>query len=132
VRVCVYVCACACVYVIYRKEPDLELEGLLKRHYTTVEFFQGTMMNAVDLERVKVNKPTLIVPNFISYSRTIFFLFSIDFNNFYSFLCSVSKHRPIIITAICSLIRNRNNIYILYIFVLVIDIYMFYIHTYYT
>jgi hypothetical protein len=37
-----------------RKEPDLELEGLLKRHYTTVEFFQGTMMNAVDLERVKV------------------------------------------------------------------------------
>lgn len=39
---------------IFRKEPDLELEGLLKRHYTTVEFFQGTMMNAVDLERVKV------------------------------------------------------------------------------
>lgn len=38
----------------WRKEPDLELEGLLKRHYTTVEFFQGTMMNAVDLERVKV------------------------------------------------------------------------------
>lgn len=37
------------------KEPDLELEGLLKRHYTTVEFFQGTMMNAVDLERVKVH-----------------------------------------------------------------------------
>lgn len=39
---------------MYSKEPDLELEGLLKRHYTTVEFFQGTMMNAVDLERVKV------------------------------------------------------------------------------
>lgn len=45
----------------FSKEPDLELEGLLKRHYTTVEFFQGTMMNAVDLERVKVFKckPTL-------------------------------------------------------------------------
>lgn len=42
--------------LISRKEPDLELEGLLKRHYTTVEFFQGTMMNAVDLERVKVPK----------------------------------------------------------------------------
>lgn len=27
----------------------------MKRHYTTVEFFQGTMMNAVDLERVKVH-----------------------------------------------------------------------------
>lgn len=34
----------------------MELEGLLKRHYTTVEFFQGTMMNAVDLERVKVQQ----------------------------------------------------------------------------
>lgn len=43
-------------HVNYSKEPDLELEGLLKRHYTTVEFFQGTMMNAVDLERVKVFK----------------------------------------------------------------------------
>jgi hypothetical protein len=42
------------VTLVSRKEPDLELEGLLKRHYTTVEFFQGTMMNAVDLERVKV------------------------------------------------------------------------------
>ncbi|CAD6241213.1 GSCOCG00009222001-RA-CDS, partial [Cotesia congregata] len=42
------------VTCVFRKEPDLELEGLLKRHYTTVEFFQGTMMNAVDLERVKV------------------------------------------------------------------------------
>ncbi|OWR43458.1 Calcium-activated potassium channel slowpoke [Danaus plexippus plexippus] len=41
------------VVFLHRKEPDLELEGLLKRHYTTVEFFQGTMMNAVDLERVK-------------------------------------------------------------------------------
>lgn len=58
---CVCVCVCAyygCMFVlhVYRKEPDLELEGLLKRHYTTVEFFQGTMMNAVDLERVKVQK----------------------------------------------------------------------------
>uniref|UniRef100_A0A182YEV6 BK channel n=1 Tax=Anopheles stephensi TaxID=30069 RepID=A0A182YEV6_ANOST len=42
------------VVFLHRKEPDLELEGLLKRHYTTVEFFQGTMMNAVDLERVKL------------------------------------------------------------------------------
>lgn len=43
------------IHDAFRKEPDLELEGLLKRHYTTVEFFQGTMMNAVDLERVKVS-----------------------------------------------------------------------------
>lgn len=64
--------------IICRKEPDLELEGLLKRHYTTVEFFQGTMMNAVDLERVKVN--THSHPD--SYCRTFFL---ID-------LCSVSIH----------------------------------------
>lgn len=44
----------------FRKEPDLELEGLLKRHYTTVEFFQGTMMNAVDLERVKVPRDSCL------------------------------------------------------------------------
>ncbi|RXG71202.1 Calcium-activated potassium channel slowpoke [Armadillidium vulgare] len=35
------------------KEPDLELEGLLKRHSTTVRFYQGSIMSAVDLSRVK-------------------------------------------------------------------------------
>ena len=35
--------------------PELELEGLLKRHFTQVEFFQGTVMDANDLERVKVS-----------------------------------------------------------------------------
>lgn len=34
--------------------PDLELEGLLKRHFTQVEFFHGTVMDANDLARVKV------------------------------------------------------------------------------
>lgn len=38
-----------------RKPPDLELEGLFKRHFTTVEFFQGTIMNPIDLQRVKVS-----------------------------------------------------------------------------
>lgn len=42
------------VVLVRRKEPDLELEGLLKRHSTTVKFFQGSMMNAMDLARVKV------------------------------------------------------------------------------
>jgi len=46
----------ACVHVaLYRKEPDLELEGLFKRHFTQVEFFQGTVMDANDLHRVNVN-----------------------------------------------------------------------------
>ncbi|KAL7018338.1 hypothetical protein ACKWTF_010719 [Chironomus riparius] len=44
------------VVFLHRKEPDLTLEGLLKKHFTTVAFFQGTMMNAVDLERVKVHE----------------------------------------------------------------------------
>lgn len=39
----------------FRKPPDLELEGLFKRHFTTVEFFQGTIMNPIDLQRVKVS-----------------------------------------------------------------------------
>ncbi|KAL8575780.1 hypothetical protein ACOMHN_004966 [Nucella lapillus] len=35
-------------------QPDLELEGLLKRHFTQVEYFQGSVMNANDLERVRI------------------------------------------------------------------------------
>lgn len=42
-----------------RKPPDLELEGLFKRHFTTVEFFQGSIMNPIDLQRVKVRLPEL-------------------------------------------------------------------------
>lgn len=62
----------------FRKEPDLELEGLLKRHYTTVEFFQGTMMNAVDLERVKV---PLENPVYIKLDRVLYFAFYISKHN---------------------------------------------------
>ena len=39
---------------ISRKPPDLELEGLFKRHFTTVKFFQGSIMSTPDLQRVKV------------------------------------------------------------------------------
>ena len=42
-------------FYCFRKEPDLELQGLFKRHFTQVEFFQGTVMNAVDLERCCVS-----------------------------------------------------------------------------
>ncbi|XP_067139806.1 calcium-activated potassium channel slowpoke-like isoform X3 [Centruroides vittatus] len=44
------------VVFLHRKPPDLELEGLIKRHFTTVEFFQGTVMSPIDLQRVKVNE----------------------------------------------------------------------------
>ena len=39
----------------YRKPPDLELEGLFKRHFTTVKFYQGSIMSTPDLQRVKVH-----------------------------------------------------------------------------
>lgn len=44
------------VVFLHRKPPDLELEGLIKRHFTTVEFFQGSVMNPLDLQRVKVEQ----------------------------------------------------------------------------
>lgn len=46
--------------IFKRKPPDLELEGLFKRHFTTVEFFQGTIMNPIDLQRVKVKHKVAI------------------------------------------------------------------------
>lgn len=61
------------VSLIYRKEPDLELEGLLKRHYTTVEFFQGTMMNAVDLERVKVPTDGVLLFYWSTYGPCVYY-----------------------------------------------------------
>ncbi|KAI0210709.1 Calcium-activated potassium channel slowpoke [Lamellibrachia satsuma] len=42
--------------IMHRKEPDLELEGLFKRHFTQVEFFQGTIMDSNDLDRVNVKE----------------------------------------------------------------------------
>ncbi|KAK6013799.1 hypothetical protein OSTOST_20860, partial [Ostertagia ostertagi] len=40
---------------LFRVVPDLELEGLFKRHFTKVEFFTGTVMDSLDLSRVKVS-----------------------------------------------------------------------------
>ena len=42
------------VVFLHRAEPDLEFEGLLKRQHTRVKYFQGSLMNALDLERAKV------------------------------------------------------------------------------
>ncbi|CAI4223380.1 unnamed protein product [Auanema sp. JU1783] len=42
------------VVFLHRVVPDLELEGLFKRHFTKVEFFTGTVMDSLDLSRVKV------------------------------------------------------------------------------
>ncbi|XP_043234365.1 calcium-activated potassium channel slowpoke-like isoform X9 [Amphibalanus amphitrite] len=43
------------VVFLHRDEPDLELEGLLKRHFTAVQFYQGSIMSAIDLARVKIH-----------------------------------------------------------------------------
>ncbi|ESP01401.1 hypothetical protein LOTGIDRAFT_111687 [Lottia gigantea] len=42
------------IVFIHKSLPDLELEGLFKRHFTQVEFFKGTVMDANDLFRVKI------------------------------------------------------------------------------
>ena len=43
-------------FFICRRLPDLDLEGLFKRHFTQVEFYMGSVMNANDLDRVAVSK----------------------------------------------------------------------------
>jgi len=44
------------VVFLHRAEPDLEFEGLLKKQHTRVKYFQGSLMNAMDLERAKVHE----------------------------------------------------------------------------
>ena len=36
--------------------PNLELEALFKRHFTQVEFFEGSVLNSNDLSRVKMEE----------------------------------------------------------------------------
>uniref|UniRef100_A0A915L368 BK channel n=1 Tax=Romanomermis culicivorax TaxID=13658 RepID=A0A915L368_ROMCU len=42
------------VVILHRIPPNLELEGLFKRHFTKVIFYQGTIMDSIDLSRVKL------------------------------------------------------------------------------
>ena len=42
-----------------RAEPALEFEGLLERQHTRVKYFQGSLMNAMDLERAKVSQKNM-------------------------------------------------------------------------
>ena len=72
-----------------RAEPDLEFEGLLKRQHTRVKYFQGSLMNAIDLERAKVVHRYLsliISPFFSHYIYSVLWSFGpngfvIDWNN---------------------------------------------------
>lgn len=69
-----------------RKPPDLELEGLFKRHFTTVEFFQGSIMNPIDLQRVKVSteSPPGILPEIVR----------VYYNDGLQNVCAVSSVTP--------------------------------------
>lgn len=88
---------------LYRKPPDLELEGLFKRHFTTVEFFQGTIMNPIDLQRVKVNK-TYIQRHTEESLRVVFSFWSLllstcGFSMLYEYVVVPTYHCENIINA---------------------------------
>ena len=42
------------VLFLHTIPPSLELEALFKRHFTQVEFFEGSVLNSNDLARVKM------------------------------------------------------------------------------
>ncbi|XP_076854591.1 calcium-activated potassium channel subunit alpha-1-like [Brachyhypopomus gauderio] len=42
------------IVFLHHIEPNLELEALFKRHFTQVVFFQGSVLDPVDLARVKI------------------------------------------------------------------------------
>ena len=39
---------------LHPDEPELEFEGFLKKQYPRVRYFQGSLMDCVDQERVQV------------------------------------------------------------------------------
>jgi len=53
------------VIFLNKEEPNLEFEGLLKRESTRVQYFRGSMMNVLDLQRVRADQAAacLVVAN---------------------------------------------------------------------
>ena len=53
-----HVCVCVCVALTFdpRVEPSLELEAFIKRRYSDVFFFLGTVMDRRVLHAVKVTR----------------------------------------------------------------------------
>lgn len=41
---------------LFSVPPNLELEALFKRHFTQVEFFEGSVLNSDHLSRVKMEE----------------------------------------------------------------------------
>merc|ERR1719215_2094569 len=46
---------------LHPDEPELEFEGFLKKRYPRVRYFQGSLMEAIDLERVQAEEADAIV-----------------------------------------------------------------------
>ncbi|XP_022107722.1 calcium-activated potassium channel subunit alpha-1-like isoform X16 [Acanthaster planci] len=44
------------IVLLDNSQPDLELQALFKRHFTQLEFFQGSVLNSVDLEKVRLKE----------------------------------------------------------------------------
>ena len=59
-------------FLLARTPPGLELEGLFKRHFTTVTFFQGSIMNTVDLQRVKVSSEPYLFFGDLWYRQSVY------------------------------------------------------------
>ncbi len=53
------------VVFLNKEEPNLEFEGLLKRESTRVQYFRGSMLSVIDLQRVKAEQAAccLVVAN---------------------------------------------------------------------
>lgn len=84
------------VVFLHRKPPDLELEGLIKRHFTTVEFFQGSVMNSIDLQRVKVEQADGKVSLLAEHIATILLPITnniFDFNPIQSTACLILANK---------------------------------------
>ena len=83
-----------------RKPPDLELEGLFKRHFTTVEFFQGTIMNPLDLQRVKVSQYTPAA-NMYLYLSPVYVIFMLFYTSSPSSVFTRWKYTYSIFVCLC-------------------------------
>ncbi|XP_071951969.1 calcium-activated potassium channel subunit alpha-1-like isoform X3 [Antedon mediterranea] len=42
------------IVIFHTVEPDLELQALFKRYFTQLEFFKGSVLNSLDLDRIKL------------------------------------------------------------------------------
>lgn len=51
-------------FSLHSISPNLELEALFKRHFTQVEFYQGSVLNPHDLARVKVRREKWLLLSF--------------------------------------------------------------------